>query len=519
MAAKKVEDRLLQSITGSSTYGHFFELFATAQQAKCKICSVVLMYDQRKHGTNSLKRHLQNKHPKCAVAKAKYASTMQCSSSSQPIITAFDTRSTKYSSIRKCVITLATSRHVLPLNFFEDPAVSTGFDVPVISTQQVHCQLREIAEELRLEVLENHRGLWASLALDGWTNTATSQKHLSFIMFLSSKPTVPFFVRSFVIPDNTAATITDCTQQVILMLSDYDITVTSMITDNARRMTAAAEKVFADHPTVLPLPCAAHILNLVIKDAFRDVEFIKNGLEILNDYINKKIVRRYCITRWNSVYDRLKDVAKHSCTTENEEREKLLCINNIVNALEPFIDVLNSAQSDEADWMSVYSSYCSAIQTTRLKGFDSLVTVAENRRHMLLNEVVALLLYVEKHQNLDLQKEQRIKRWLSALNVPEFEKYVADREFHGVNATVPRRLRLFIDHKIKGVAVSEAAVERCFSVHKLVHSSLRASLTDEIVNDILFIRYNIKFVHQHIVQHELTDEEEQQLECVPKFDD
>jgi hypothetical protein len=38
--------------------------------------------------------------------------------------------------------------------------------------------------------------------------------------------------------------------------------------------------------------------------------------------------------------------------------------------------------------------------------------------------------------------------------------------------------------------VSEAAVERCFSVHKFIHSPLRASMSDELVDDILFIRYN-----------------------------
>ena len=48
----------------------------------------------------------------------------------------------------------------------------------------------------------------------------------------------------------------------------------------------------------------------------------------------------------------------------------------------------------------------------------------------------------------------------------------------------------FVNTFKKCIPVSEAAVERCFNIHKRVHSAYRASLSDSIVEDILFLRYN-----------------------------
>ena len=76
-----------------------------------------------------------------------------------------------------------------------------------------------------------------------------------------------------------------------------------------------------------------------------------------------------------------------------------------------------------------------------------------------------------------------------------FEEYAADREFHGYDTPVPRKLEMFIKFKLNKISTSEAAVERCFSSHKLIHSPMRASLSDEIVDKLLFIRYN------HIIKY------------------
>ena len=91
---------------------------------------------------------------------------------------------------------------------------------------------------------------------------------------------------------------------------------------------------------------------------------------------------------------------------------------------------------------------------------------------------------------MEENEETTLRKWLEAFNVQELYDLIVDREFHGENATVPRSVRFFIDKKLPTIIALEAAVERCFSLHKLIHCPLRVSLSDEVVNDILFVRYN-----------------------------
>ena len=45
---------------------------------------------------------------------------------------------------------------------------------------------------------------------------------------------------------------------------------------------------------------------------------------------------------------------------------------------------------------------------------------------------------------------------------------------------------------LEQIPTSEEAIERVFSRHKLVQSQIRASLRDDIVENIIFLRYNLQ---------------------------
>ena len=85
----------------------------------------------------------------------------------------------------------------------------------------------------------------------------------------------------------------------------------------------------------------------------------------------------------------------------------------------------------------------------------------------------------------------------------DFQTYLADRIFSpsGTVVPLPRKLRLFVKEKMTKIPVSEAAVERCFSAHKRIHTPMRASLNDEIVDDLLYIRYNRQSKHGKICEN------------------
>ena len=67
------------------------------------------------------------------------------------------------------------------------------------------------------------------------------------------------------------------------------------------------------------------------------------------------------------------------------------------------------------------------------------------------------------------------------------------------------------------MTVSEAAVERCFDIHKLIHSSIRSSISDELVDDIRFIRYNHK--NNCFSATATNDDELFQIDNLKNFDD
>ena len=77
------------------------------------------------------------------------------------------------------------------------------------------------------------------------------------------------------------------------------------------------------------------------------------------------------------------------------------------------------------------------------------------------------------------------------------EKYV--KNIMGQNAgELSENLLMFKDHFLKNIITSEAAVERVFIRHKAMHSHFRAKLLPEMVDDILFVTYNIHLIFPEI---------------------
>ena len=226
---------------------------------------------------------------------------------------------------------------------------------------------------------------------------------------------VPIFLHSFVVESATAAAIAQCINVV-----HYSITAVAVISDNAPAMLAATNQIFTQHATVLPLRCAAHVMNLIIKDFFKSVEFVKNCLDILEEYISRKIVNRYCETRWNSVFDRLKDLSVYLYGKDNDvEMRYYAHVQHVSEALQPFIDVLNVAQADGADWVSFYQAFSDAVTVSVSSGFDGIAAAAERRRYMVHNEIVALHQFLSG-RDLQGEEEGRLSRWLQSLGVGEF---------------------------------------------------------------------------------------------------
>ena len=90
-------------------------------------------------------------------------------------------------------------------------------------------------------------------------------------MFFCDNPDQPIFLRTFILDEASASNI--CSHVIISLdeLGKYEISIVASITDNARNMAAAMRQLSEVHPNILPLRCAVHVLNLIIKDALSTV--------------------------------------------------------------------------------------------------------------------------------------------------------------------------------------------------------------------------------------------------------
>ena len=68
---------------------------------------------------------------------------------------------------------------------------------------------------------------------------------------------------------------------------------------------------------------------------------------------------------------------------------------------------------------------------------------------------------------------------------------------------------------VKEIAISEAAVERAFSRHKLVHNRLRATLQESTMDNQLFIRYNFETILDVAQREVIVLESENEMTLEP----
>ena len=78
------------------------------------------------------------------------------------------------------------------------------------------------------------------------------------------------------------------------------------------------------------------------------------------------------------------------------------------------------------------------------------------------------------------------------------------------------RLSKFKSMILSRIFVSEAEVERVFSRHKSIHTKMRANLSNELVEKMLFVRYNA-FAVGAVKKFEIPTEEEH-LEVFEELD-
>ena len=423
------EQDILKSITSSTEFKDFFYIFPLHSEAFCKICNEGYSYDTKLTGNSTLNRHIERVHPVVynAVNKGKI----------EPMLKQKTLHDLEKGSVDKSMVSdlpiatryalaVSCSKHVIPLSFFQDEVISICLGTQHVSGDVIKNEIKDMSNTIKANMFTGKKHEYCSLAVDGWKNATSKEKHLSITMFYCNNPQKPIFIKSHVIANKKAETIAGCILETIAMLKENDIKVIAVVADNERTMTASKKLIEKEHKDVAVIGCAAHIFNLMIKDCFANVPFLKQALKTLECYINDEKVKRYVPTRWNSAFQRLSELEQY-LTVKDPGNDEITNIRSALSALEPIISCLNIAQADGTNWKVVIDNLNRAIDKLTKSGYDGVLQVVNNRKGMLYNKVVNFILYTDKDSNVELthQEKMELLEWADALGLKSFRDFWA----------------------------------------------------------------------------------------------
>lgn len=223
----------------------------------------------------------------------------------------------------------------IPFNAIQSPyfqaaldavaAIGPGFKAPTYDELRVHL-LGDCKKECQL-LVDSYRSSWkdsgCTLMADGWSD----QRQRTLINFLVYCPAGMSFVKSIDASDmvKNATTLLNLFVDVIEWVGPDNIV--HVVTDNAANYVAAGRLIHEKYGHIFWSPCAAHCLNLILKDigsmphvanlAFRASKitvFVYNHMVFLS-WLRKrpgwKEIVRPGLTRFATVFLTLKSIYEH----------------------------------------------------------------------------------------------------------------------------------------------------------------------------------------------------------------
>ena len=276
--------------------------------------------------------------------------------------------------------------------------------------------------------------------------------------------------------------------------------VVGLLADNARACQSAISTIQDANNEVCGIRCGAHTVNLIIKKTLETFSPIAAANEVLEKFIKNGEISRYCDTRWNSRIEKMIELQEKLQKDEPDDLD-ITCITHAVIILKPMLTTLDQAQSDNCDWYTVYTQLETQSRRARDIGYDQLRTIIDSYLPYTRNSVtVALLVLKGDFAKCSSQEVDMSSNWIRKISpsiAEDFDNYYLNAVMAS-NSVPTMALKVFTTQFLERIPTSEAAVERVFSRHKLVHSQIRASLKVDIVEKILFLRYSLQGAFPHL---------------------
>ena len=171
------------------------ELYSiSGERAVCKQpgCTASYAWGHR-HGTKHPLEHYREKHP---TELEKHYENHE--PNQQGILSFFGKKNEDLSQREKYALAICIGQHPLPFSFFEDPVMQWAFGLK-LSAKTVTNDVKKLYEKVLVGVKDYISGKKGTLAIDGWKNPVTKEKHLCIVVQPISSERKTFFISSTVI--------------------------------------------------------------------------------------------------------------------------------------------------------------------------------------------------------------------------------------------------------------------------------------------------------------------------------
>ncbi|XP_025625660.1 uncharacterized protein [Arachis hypogaea] len=339
----------------------------------------------------------------------------------------------------------------IPFNAIQSPyfqpaldgvaVIGPGFKGPSYDEMRVHL-LADLKKECQL-LVEGYRNSWkrtgCTLMADGWTD----QRQRTLINFLIYYPTSMSFVKSVDASDmiKTADTLFKLFAEVIDWVGSSNIV--HVVTDNAANYVSAGKLIHENYPNIFWSPCAAHCINLILKDIAsmpHIADFASRASKLRKRKDWKEIVQPG-VTRFAIVFITLKSIYDH--------KEHLQAL------------VVDKYFTSHKLSKSVNGKMVSSIILDSKFWDDCITTV------MLVSSLIKLLRLVDANEKPSLGEWWRLHDG----SAPNLQKMV---------------IRLL--HQTS----SSSGCERNWSLFEQIHSKRRNRLEHQRLSDIVYVTYNLR---------------------------
>ena len=143
-------------------------------------------------------------------------------------------------------------------------------------------RISELATEWRTKIQVKLKGKLISIALDGWTDSISGNHHVCILLWTGEDL---FYWESKVMTSKTSESIYNELSIVCSDIISSGGKIVAAVADNARNMQAALKMLNDEHNQILPVPCCAHLLALMMSDAIKKTTIGQLAMSMIDRFV------------------------------------------------------------------------------------------------------------------------------------------------------------------------------------------------------------------------------------------